>query len=74
MSTAEKTLGILKSVLVYQETMRAIREDMAAMSADVAALSRAHSSLSERVARLEGFIQGATRTPFRPDEPRRIEE
>lgn len=74
MSTAEKTFGVLKSVLVYQETMRAIREDMAAMSADVAALSKAHASLSERVARLEGYVQGATRTPFRSDEPRKIEE
>lgn len=74
MSTAERTFGVLKAVLAYQETMKALREDMSAMSADVTALSRAHASLSERVARLEGFIQGATRTPFRREEPPQLEE
>ena len=74
MSMPEKTFGVLKSVLLYQETIKAVREDMAALARDVAALSRAHASLSDRVSRLEGFIQGATRTPFRPDEPLRIEE
>lgn len=74
MSVSDRTWGVLKSVLLYQETIKAVREDMAALSQDVAALSRAHVSLSERVSRLEGFVQGATRTPFQPDEPKRIQE
>lgn len=74
MSVSDKTWGVLKSVIMYQETIKAVREDMAALSRDVAALSRAHASLSDRVSRLEGFIQGATRTPFQPNEPKRLEE
>lgn len=74
MPVSEKTWGVLKSVIMYQETIKAVREDMVALSKDVASLSRAHVSLSERVSRLEGFIQGATRTPFQPNEPKRIEE
>ncbi len=74
MRVTEKTWGVFKSFVLYQETIKAIREDMAALTRDVAALSRAHASLSERVSRLEGFLQGATRTPFRPDEPPRLTE
>ncbi len=59
MSTAEKTFGVLKSVFLYQETVKALREDMAALTTDVSSLSRAHASLAERVARIEGFIDGA---------------
>jgi len=59
MSATEKTFGVLKAVFVYQETIKAIREDMTALAMDVGALSRAHASLAERVARIEGMIEGA---------------
>ncbi|WP_242097858.1 MULTISPECIES: hypothetical protein [unclassified Sphingomonas] len=74
MSVSEKTWSVFKSIVLYQEAIKAMRDDMAALSKDVVALSRAHASLSERVSRLEGFVQGATRTPFRPDEPARLPE
>ncbi len=74
MPVAERTWGVFKSFVLYQETIKAVREGMVALSRDVATLGRAHSSLSERVSRLEGFVQGATRTPFRPDEPARLPE
>ena len=74
MSVSDRTWGVFKSFVLYQETIKAVREDMVALTRDVAALSRAHASLSERVSRLEGFIQGATRTPFRPEEPPRLPE
>lgn len=74
MAVTDKTWGVFKSFVLYQETIKAVRDDMAALSRDVVALSRAHASLSERVSRLEGFVQGATRTPFRPDEPPRLPE
>lgn len=59
MSVVEKTYGIIKAVFLYQDTMKSIREDMAALSTDVVALSRAHGALAQRVARLEGFVEGA---------------
>ena len=74
MSVSERTWSALKSILLYQETIKAVRDDTAALSRDVVALSRAHALLSERVSRLEGFVQGATRTPFRPDEPLQLPE
>ena len=60
MSATEKTLGVIKSVFLYQEAMKAVREDMKALSIDIAALGRAHSGLAERVARIEGMIEGVT--------------
>ena len=74
MSVSDRTWSVFKSFVLYQETIKAVREDMAALSRDVTALSRAHASLSERVSRLEGFVQGATRTPFQPDETPRLPE
>ena len=74
MSVSEKTWGVFKSFVLYQETVKAVREDMAALARDMGSLSRAHAALSERVSRLEGFVQGATRTPFRPEELPRLPE
>ena len=68
MSASEKTWGVFKSFVTYQETIKALREDIGALSQDVAALSRAHAGLSERVSRIEGYLQGATRSPFPSDE------
>ncbi len=74
MSVSDKTWGVLKSVVLYQETITKVREDMAALAHDVVALSKAHASLSERVSRVEGYIQGATRSPFPVDERPRLPE
>lgn len=74
MSVSDKTWSVFKSFVLYQETIKDVRDDMAALSRDVVALSRAHASLSERVSRIEGFIEGATRTPFTPDELPRLPE
>ena len=70
MSVSDKTWGVLKSFVLYQETIKAVREDLAALGSDVAMLSRAHASLAQRVARLEGFIEGASAA----SRQRRIEE
>lgn len=59
MPAAEGAWNVLKSLVLYQETIRAVRDDMAALAHDVAALSRAHADLRDRVSRLEGVIEGA---------------
>jgi hypothetical protein len=70
MSVSEKTWGVFKSFVLYQETLKAVRDDMAALSRDVAALSGAHANLRDRVSRLEGIIEGAAMAARQ----RRIEE
>ena len=70
MPAAESAWNVLKSLVLYQETMKAVRDDVAALSRDVAALSVAHADLRDRVSRLEGVIEGAAMATRQ----RRIEE
>ncbi|WP_174297646.1 hypothetical protein [Sphingomonas bacterium] len=72
MAVSDKTWGVFKAFVLYQETIKSVRDDTAALARDMVALSRAHASLSERVSRLEGFIQGATRAPFSLDDQGRL--
>jgi phage-related protein len=58
MSAAEKAFGIVKSAMLYNETIKAIREDIAALGADVAALGKSHGDLAEKVAGIEGYLRG----------------
>lgn len=71
MSSTEKTFGVLKSLLLYQETVKALREDLTALATDVTSLGRAHASLAERVSRIEGFIEGASARSGQPRLPRK---
>jgi hypothetical protein len=70
MSATDSAWNVLKSLVLYQETIKAMRDDMAALSRDVAALSAAHVDLRDRVSRLEGIIEGAAMA----SRQRRIEE
>ena len=70
MPAAESAWNVLKSLVLYQETIKAVRDDMAALARDVVALSRAHADLRDRVSRLEGVIEGAAMA----SRQRRIEE
>ena len=70
MPGAESAWNVLKSLVLYQETIKAVRDDMAALARDVAALSGAHADLRDRVSRLEGIIEGAAMA----SRQRRIEE
>lgn len=59
MSSVEKALGVIKAAMLMNERFDGIEEDMKNLAEDVTALGRSHSELAQRVARLEGLIEGA---------------
>jgi hypothetical protein len=63
-SAAEKAFGLVKRIMLYDETIDAVRRDMADLTADMTKLADSHARLSERVADIEGYLRAATRTPF----------
>jgi hypothetical protein len=72
MSTAEKAFGFVKRLMLYDETINAVRKDLADLTDDVAKLSESHAQLGQRVADIEGYLRAATRTPF--GEPLRLDK
>jgi hypothetical protein len=60
MSSAEKAYGLIKSVMLMNERFDGLDDRIKTVSSDLAALARNHADLSERVSRIEGFIDGAT--------------
>ena len=66
MSSVDRVLGLLKSALTTGEILKSLQADLDALSDDLVALARDHKVLSERVARLEGFIEGAAAASAAP--------
>ena len=64
MTATEKAFGFAKRIMLYDETMAAVRKDLADLATDVTKLADSHARLSERVADIEGYLRAATRTPF----------
>ena len=58
MNVAGGVSGAVRDILLYRERLDQARGNIAAMAADIAALARDHAGLSNRVARIEGFIDG----------------
>jgi hypothetical protein len=69
-STTQKALGAIKTVLTLKEQLDALGRDVAALNSRMSALAQAHGDLRDRVARMEGFIEGAAAA----SRQRRIEE
>lgn len=66
MSAGEKAFGLFKTFMLMTERFDAMDLKLKTVSADQAALSQSHSDLAQRVAKLEGFLEGAaaaSRTP-----------
>ena len=66
MSKTDTLFGLVKDILLYREHIAGVRADLAGLSRDVAELAGRHVELDRRVARVEGFIEGAaaaSRTP-----------
>lgn len=59
MSEASGLIGLVKDVLLFREHLAGVKDDLAGLAQDVAELAGHHAELSVRVARLEGFIEGA---------------
>lgn len=72
MSASEKAFGLLKNVMLMTERFDALDARMKTIAADQTALSRSLVELARQVAEIEGYLRGATRTPF--GERSRLEE
>lgn len=68
MSTGEKAFNLLKSMMLMTERFDMLDARIKVVSSDQAALAQSHAELAQRVARLEGFIEGAVAATGR--EPR----
>ncbi len=70
MSTSEKAVGIVKSVLLFRETLDQLRGQIGELRSDLQALARDHATLDKRVVRIETMIEMGARQ----SQQRRIEE
>ncbi len=59
MSGTEKAFGLLKTWMLVNERFDALDGKLKNLGSDVAALARSHADLGQRVARIEGMIEGA---------------
>jgi SMC interacting uncharacterized protein involved in chromosome segregation len=60
-SSTERVLGVVKSVMLMQERFDALDERMKRLDGDLTNLGRSHSDLAQRVARIEGVMEGYAR-------------
>ena len=58
MSATEKAIGVVKSVLLFNERLEAIQKEMAQLRTDLGTLSRDLIDVDRRVTRIEGVMEG----------------
>jgi len=63
-SSAEKIIGVVKSVMLMHERFDGLDERIKRLDGDLTDLSRSHSALAQRVSDMEGYLRAATGTPF----------
>jgi len=63
----------IRDVMLYRERIDQLRGAVTGMASDVSALSKDHASLAGRVARIEGFIEGASAAARPKRLPKRAE-
>ena len=68
MSACGRVFVVIKSAMLMNERFDSIKSDLQKLSGTIAHLSNSHADLAERVARLEGFLEGAVAATGR--EPR----
>jgi len=60
-TNADRAYGMLKSVLLMNERFDSLDKRMKTISDDLSLLSRDHAELAQRVARIEGVMEGYAR-------------
>jgi hypothetical protein len=60
-SSTEKVFGIVKSVILMHERFDGLDDRIKRLDGDLTDLSRSHSDLAQRVARIEGVMEGYAR-------------
>ena len=61
MSSAEKAYGLIKSVMLMNERFDGLEERIRTGSIDLGSLAASHAELAQRVARIEGVMEGYAR-------------
>lgn len=64
MSSTEKAIAALKSVLLMNERFDALNGRLDDVGQRLEKLSLSHAELAQRVAGIEGYLKAATRTPY----------
>ena len=73
MSASEKTFSFIKTILTYHERLDGLDEKLKGLSEDLGRLAGSHGNLRDRVGQIEGYLKGATQTPFNGPTTPRIE-
>ena len=58
MSSTEKIFGVVKSVMLMHERFDGLDRRINRLDGDLTDLSRSHAELAQRVARIEGVMEG----------------
>lgn len=58
MSSTEKIFGVVKSVMLMHERFDGLDQRVNRLDGDLTDLSRSHAELAQRVARIEGVMEG----------------
>lgn len=66
MSSTEKIFGVVKSVMLMHERFDGLDERIKRLDGDLTNLSRSHSDLAQRLARIEGVMEGYARAAPAP--------
>lgn len=74
MSTTERMFGIVKSVMLMQERFDGLDQRISRLDGDLTELSRDHADLCQRVARIEGVMDGFARGSAQAGQGRRNRE
>ena len=74
MSATDRAVGVVKSVLLFRETLDRLQAQLGDLRSDMKALAGGHAELAQRVAVIEGYIRGradqAALQPRLPDTER----
>ena len=66
MSTSERAISVVKSVLLFRETLDQLRSEIADLRSDLQTLARDHTALDKRVVRIETMIEMSGRSVGQP--------
>lgn len=58
MSATERAIGVVKSVLLFNERLEAIQKEMAQLRGDLGMVARDLIDVDRRVTRVEGVMEG----------------
>ncbi|MBX7480959.1 hypothetical protein [Qipengyuania qiaonensis] len=59
MSAFDRAYNAVKTVMLSNEKFDRLEEELRALGQDVSSLAYSHAELAQRVARIEGFVEGA---------------